>query len=202
MSTKHIILCVIAAMAAPASQAQLLDRLALDSVRTYRSLERAMQDPLAVHRLELTGKKLKEVPEEVRHFRNLNALDLSGNRIRTLPDWLGELAHIQEFRAARNKLSGEASVVCKWKHLKRLDMSRNALTGLPPCMGQLKELVSIDLWDNNLGDFPDEIAGMEALRFFDLRAIQFDQPEMDRIQDLLPRAKIWFSQPCNCGSTP
>ncbi len=40
---------------------------------------------------------------------------------------------------------------------------------------------------------------MDALRFMDLRNIQFEQPEMDHIQELLPRAKIFFSQPCNCG---
>jgi hypothetical protein len=27
----------------------------------------------------------------------------------------------------------------------------------------------------------------------------FEQPEMDRIQELLPKAKVYFSQPCNCG---
>jgi hypothetical protein len=37
------------------------------------------------------------------------------------------------------------------------------------------------------------------LRFLDLRAIMFEQPEMDRIQELLPKAKVYFSQPCNCG---
>jgi hypothetical protein len=90
-------------------------------------------------------------------------------------------------------------VICRLEHLKRLDLSRNALTGLPACMGKLKELISLDLWSNDLADFPEEIEGMTALRFLDLRAIQFEQPEMDRIQELLPRAKVFFSQPCNCG---
>lgn len=181
------------------AQAQVLDEAALDSARTFRTIERALQDPEHVYRLDLSGKKLKIVPEEIRRFKNLNALDLGNNKFRVLPEWLGELVYLQEFRASHNKLIEIPAFVCKLKHLKRLDMSRNAITGMPACMGKLKELVSLDLWDNDLTDFPDGIDGMGSLRFFDLRNIQFELPEMERIQELLPRAKIFFSQPCNCG---
>ncbi len=180
-------------------QAQVLDEAALDSASTFRTIERALQDPEHVYRLDLSGKKLKIVPEEIRRFKNLNALDLGNNKFRVLPEWLGELVYLQEFRASHNKLIEIPAFVCKLKHLKRLDMSRNAITGMPACMGKLKELVSLDLWDNDLTDFPDGIDGMGSLRFFDLRNIQFELPEMERIQELLPRAKIFFSQPCNCG---
>ena len=40
---------------------------------------------------------------------------------------------------------------------------------------------------------------MTALKFMDLRVIQFSQQEMDRITALLPQVKIFFSQPCDCG---
>ena len=180
-------------------KAQLLDRLALDSVRTYRGLERALREPDAVYRLDLSGRKLKEVPEEVRRFRNLNHLDLGGNRLKQVPDWLGELQYLQELRISKNRLGGFPSAICALAHLKRLDLSRNAISSLPPCIGGLTELFSLDLWSNDLGDFPEEMAGLTALRFLDLRAIQYDQHEMDRIQDLVPRAKVYFSQPCNCG---
>ncbi|HMC98022.1 MAG TPA: leucine-rich repeat domain-containing protein [Flavobacteriales bacterium] len=194
------LLTVLATIAAACTMhAQLLDEAALDSARTFRTIERAMQDPDHVYRLDLSGKKLKVLPEEIKRFKNLNALDIGSNKLRVLPEWLGELTNLQEFRSSQNKLVDFPVFVCKLKHLKRLDLSRNALTGLPKCMGGLKELVSLDLWDNDLVDFPDGIEGMEALRFLDLRNIQFEQPEMDHIQELLPRAKIFFSQPCNCG---
>ncbi len=180
-------------------QAQLLSQSALDSVRTFRSMERALKHDGPVYRLDLSGRKLKTVPEEVRGFKDLNALDLSGNRLRELPDWFGELEHMQELRISRNKLQTIPKTICKMRHLKRLDMSRNQIRGLPKCMGKLSELISLDLWSNDLAEFPDEIEGMKALRFFDLRAIQMEQPEMDRIEELLPKAKIFFSQPCNCG---
>ncbi|MDX9750194.1 MAG: leucine-rich repeat domain-containing protein [Flavobacteriales bacterium] len=181
------------------AQAQFLPSAALDTARTFRSLERALKHDGPVYRLDLSRSKLKEVPEELRRLPHLNALDLSNNRLRDLPDWFGDLQYLQELRLSRNKLVVFPHVICKLRHLKRLDMARNALNGLPECMGNLKELVSLDLWSNDLVDLPEEIGGMESLRFLDLRVIQFEQPDMDRIQELLPRTKIWFSPPCNCG---
>lgn len=180
-------------------QAQLLSRAELDTARTFRSLERALKYDGPVFRLDLSGQKLKEVPAEIAQLKQLNALDLSNNKLRALPDWLGELEHLQELRISRNKLVDFPAMICRLRNLERLDMSRNALTGLPECIGGLQRLVSLDLWSNDLVEFPDAISGMQALRFLDLRVIQFEQDEMDRIQQLLPRAKIWFSQPCNCG---
>lgn len=182
--------------------AQPLPATALDSVRTYRSLESALKEPDRVYRLDLSHQRLKEVPEDVRKFPHLNALDLSRNKLRTLPEWLGAATDLQELRVSRNKLSEFPQVICGFAHLKRLDLSRNALQGLPECMGNLAELVSLDLWSNDLAVFPPELEGMKALRFLDLRVIQFSAEEMERIKDLLPWAAIHFSQPCNCGETP
>lgn len=184
-----------------ALHAQLLDAVALDSVRTFRSMERALAQPDLVYRLDLSGQKLKEIPD-LRVFKNLNALDLSQNKLKALPDWIGQLNYLQELRASRNKLTVFPEHLCTLTHLKRLDLSRNALEGLPKCLGGLKAMVSLDLWDNDLVDFPSELAGMEALRFLDLRNIMFEAPEMERIQDLFPQAKIFFSAPCNCGVQP
>lgn len=181
-------------------QAQLLDRLGLDSVRTYRSVESAMKEPLAVYRLDLSGSKLKALPEELRQLRNLNHLDLGHNKLKELPAWLGELVHMQELRLSRNKFVEFPIGICDMVHLKRLDMSRNALVDLPPCIGKLTELFSLDLWSNDLFEFPEEMENLKALRFLDLRAIQFEVPEMERIQVLVPRATVHFSQPCNCGN--
>ncbi len=193
------LLALLSLLLASATHAQLLDAVALDSMRTFRSLEKALENPDQVYRLDLSGQKLKEVPDGVFQLMNLNALDLSNNKLKALPDRLQELKHMQEFRASRNKLTEAPKSLCRFIHLKRLDLSRNALTGLPKCVGAFHELVSLDLWDNDLAEFPEEMANMQALRFMDLRAIQFEVPEMEHLQSLLPSTKIYFSQPCNCG---
>ena len=181
------------------SSAQLLSPPALDSVRTFRSMEKALERPDQVYRLDLSHQKLKEVPEQVFLLINLNALDLGRNKLKDLPGRLADLPYLQELRAPRNRMGSFPEVICRMSHLKRLDLSRNALDGLPVCLGDLKELVSLDLWSNDLARFPVELEGLKALRFMDLRAIQFSQEEMERITELLPWVKIHFSQPCNCG---
>ncbi len=197
-ATRGIFLALVFLSVMPTT-AQLLDAIALDTVRTYRNLEKALKEPDKVFRLDLSGQKLKSLPEEIYTFKNLNALDLSGNKLKELPERLSELVHLQELRVSRNKLVQLPAGLCKLAHLKRIDVSRNALVGLPKCIGALTEMVSMDLWDNDLADFPEEMVNMEALRFMDLRAIQFETPEMEHIQELVPKAKIYFSQPCNCG---
>jgi leucine-rich repeat protein SHOC2 len=191
-------LLFLGSLAAIAS-AQILSQTALDSTKEFYSIESAMKDPDKVYRLQLTKKKYKVLPEEIRRFKNLNALDLGKNKLKELPEWLGELIYMQEFRAPQNKLGAMPAVVCQWPHLKRLDLHQNEITGLLPCMGELTEVVSLDLWSNDLEDFPDELKGMTGLRFMDLRVIQFDQGEMTHISELFPQVKIFFSQPCNCG---
>jgi hypothetical protein len=89
--------------------------------------------------------------------------------------------------------------VCRWKELRRLDLHKNALEGLPACMGALDKVEVLDLWSNDLGEFPEELSGMKAVKFIDLRVIQYEQEEMEHIVGLFPRAKIYFSEPCNCG---
>ncbi len=193
------LLLPLALLFAQAAAAQLLPQLTLDSVNTYHDLAKALKQPDQVYRLDLSGKKLKEVPEEVRQFKNLNALDLGHNKLRSLPDWMGELVYMQEFRAGQNKLTEVPKAVCQWKNLRRLDLHMNALQGLPACMGALDKVEVMDLWSNDLSDYPDDLSGMASVKFIDLRVIQYEQEEMEHITALFPRAKIYFSQPCNCG---
>ena len=95
-------LLLLASLAATAS-AQLLTQTALDSTKEFYSIASAMKEPDKVYRLQLTKKKYKVLPEEIRQFKNLNALDIGKNKLKELPEWLGELVYMQEFHAPQNK---------------------------------------------------------------------------------------------------
>ena len=196
MRTTALLLCYVLAIGA---KAQLLDQLGLDTVRTFHSLEQALKQPDRVYHLDLTREKLREVPEDVRRFTNLNILVLDRNKLKELPAWLAELPHLQELRLHRNRFGTFPEVICRLPHLKRLDLSRNALDGLPDCIGGLQELVSLDLWSNDIASLPDDIADLRALRFLDMRVIQLEEGEIERIRELVPWAETYFSPPCNCG---
>ena len=74
---------------------------------------------------------------------------------------------------------------------------------IPPARGLIYDRNGVVLADNvpafRLEVVPEQVKDMPALRFLDLRAIMFEQDEMDRIQELVPKAKVYFSPPCNCG---
>ncbi|MBK7943600.1 MAG: leucine-rich repeat domain-containing protein [Flavobacteriales bacterium] len=97
----------------PATHAQPLPQSTLDTVRTYRSLERALAEPMQVYRLDLSKQKLKAVPEELRRLPNLNALDLGRNKLKELPAWFTDLAHLQELTLSGNKLVAFPEVILR-----------------------------------------------------------------------------------------
>ncbi|MEO8734193.1 MAG: hypothetical protein ABI373_07670, partial [Flavobacteriales bacterium] len=81
----HRFLLLLPLMVGLSAKAQLLTQSQLDTVKTYHSLARALQHPDSVYRLDLSHQKLKEVPEDVRKLKNLNALDLGRNKLKELP---------------------------------------------------------------------------------------------------------------------
>ena len=66
------------------------------------------------------------------------------------------------------------------------------MDGLPDCIGGLQDLVSLDLWSNDIASLPDDIADLRALRFLDMRVIQLEEGEIERIRELVPWAETYF----------
>ncbi len=199
MITRNLLFLFLSTSVAAVAQAQLLEPPALDSVRTFTSLEKALKDPLSVFRLDLSGDRLKVLPEDVRKFKNLNSLELRNNKLKELPEWIGELEFLQEIDLGHNKLEVFPAAVCKLKHLKKLVASQNEIPSLPGCIGGLEKLVVLDLWSNDIGALPPEAENLKALRFLDLRVIQMNEEEQAAIRELVPWATMYFSNPCNCG---
>ena len=63
-------------------QLKLLNMESLKEKEIYYSLLDALELPLRVYRLDLSGKKLSEIPPEIFSFPNLQELNLSQNNIK------------------------------------------------------------------------------------------------------------------------
>jgi hypothetical protein len=63
----------------------------------------------------------------------------------------------------------------------------------------LENLEYADMWSNNLEYFPETLKGLKKLKWMDLRNILIPKDKQDVIQSSLPKTKIHFSPPCNCG---
>jgi len=182
------------------SNGQVFEKEILDTLPTL-SLEQALkEDPLKVYKLSLRKNKLKEFPEEVYQFKNLQVLDISKNKISYFPRKLTVFSYLQELNFSNNNISSIPKEIGKIPHLKKLILNQNKLTSLPPEISQLNNLVFLDVWGNDIGFLPAEITKLkETLKEIDMRVILMSNEEHKKIQDLLPDTKIHFSKSCNCG---
>lgn len=179
-------------------QAQLLDSLTLDTLTAFTSLSEAMKYPDKVIKLELRKKKLKEFPKEIFLFKNLQYLDLSKNSIKELPANIDSLKYLQILILSKNELETLPKEIGGLKMLQYLNVNQNELVSLPPQIGSLTNLKNLDLWSNNVDTFPSEIKYLKKLLVLDLRVILIPDAEQQRLQDLLPKTKIYFSPYCKC----
>ena len=127
--------------------------------------------------LDLSHLRLKAVPAEVFQLENLSELNLSRNRIRYMPPELGQLMQ-----------------------LRRLVVNRNPIAYLPTTVGQLRHLEVIDAWNTLITELPLEIKALDTvLKTIDLRVVQLDDWQQERMRKLLPHTEIFFSPSCGCG---
>ncbi|MFH1004485.1 MAG: leucine-rich repeat domain-containing protein [Bacteroidota bacterium] len=180
--------------------AQMLDSASLANSLVFTSLEEALQNPEKVYRLNLRKKKLKIFPVDILKFINLQELNLSKNRLKELPKELGEFSNLQILNVSCNKLSNLPNSIGKLKNLKKIIAFKNNLTSLPIQIGELEKLEVLDIWSNDIEFFPDELAKLKNLKFFDLRVILLNDEEQERIREMLPNTKIYFSPSCKCAT--
>jgi len=188
------------AVSIPSFSQELLDSLTLVTYQEYTDLNAAMEDKESVVRLNLKKKKLKSFPKEILEMPNLQYLDLSRNSIKEIPDSIVKLKKLQFLIINKTGLEGLPTNFGKLKNLKYLNMSQNEISTLPYSFGDLIFLEYADFWDNNLDEFPSSMNGLLSLKKMDLRNILISKVKQDGLQQALPRTKIYFSTPCNCGS--
>ncbi len=180
------------------AQAHLLDSLTLDTLKGYTSIDEALKDPDKVIKLELRKKRLKAFPPEIFRFKNLQYLDLSKNDIKEIPPGIDSLKSLQILILSRNDLESLPKEIGALKMLQYLNLNQNNLMSLPPQIGSLVNLKNMDLWSNNVDKFPTEMRYLKKLEILDLRVILIPDAEQQRVQEMLPKTKIYFSPYCKC----
>src|SRR5258708_6412309 len=82
-------------------------------------------------RLDLSGLRLKTVPESIRKLDGVNTLDLSGNDLAVLPDWFGLLPELNFLNLMHNPIPELPSALVKASGLGGLLLSGTRLVSLP-----------------------------------------------------------------------
>ncbi len=181
------------------AQNELLDSITLATYQEYTDLDAAIEDKDRVVKLSLRKKKLKSFPMEILEMKNLQFLDISKNSIKELPDSIIKLTKLQFFICSKTGLERVPTNFGELSNLKHLDLSQNEIAILPYSIGGLTKLEYADFWDNNLDEFPSTMSDLVSLKKMDLRNILISKTKQENLQLQLPKTKIYFSPPCNCG---
>lgn len=177
---------------------QPVNPLISDTNYVYKSLSVALQNPEQVYKLDLSKRKLKEIPADVFKLTRLRELNLSRNSIATIPPEISNLTALQRLNLANNDIDTLPDEIGNLQQLVYLGLNRNVIAELPPAIGNLQNLEVLELWDNEISIVPDELSKLTRLQTVELRGILFSDEEQARIRALVPNATVYFSPSCNC----
>ncbi|MBF0458663.1 MAG: TIR domain-containing protein [Nitrospirae bacterium] len=119
-------------------------------------------------RLDLSGRKLTELPQEIGQYQEIVSLNLSNNQLKELPQVIGKLINLQGLYLRNNKLTELPQVIGQLINLHSLDLSNNQLTELPQAIGQLINLQTLYLNNNQLTELPQVIGQLINLQSLSL----------------------------------
>ncbi|XP_061364879.1 plant intracellular Ras-group-related LRR protein 9-like [Gastrolobium bilobum] len=110
-----------------------------------------------VERVDLSGKKLKLLPDAFSHIPALVVLNLSTNQLSVIPDSIAGLQNLEELNVSSNVLESLPDSIGFLQKLKFLNVSGNKLTALPDSISQCRSLVELDASFNALSYLPTNI---------------------------------------------
>ncbi len=166
----------------------------------YTSLESALKaDPLSVIKLDLSNSKLKEFPTVIFKFKNLQQLILTNNKLTSLPDNIGDFPYLAYLNVSKNKLTELPEGIGNLQSLNSFKMSQNKIKTLPESFFNLKAIEIIDFYSNPLSFDPDKFTKISGrIKVIDVRNTNLSKEQCQRLQEVLPKAKIKFDKGCNC----
>ncbi|KAL0743931.1 hypothetical protein Bca4012_085444 [Brassica carinata] len=118
--------------------------------------------------LDLSNNQLQAIPDSIAGLHNLVELNVSGNLLETLPDSIGLLSKLKILNVSTNKLTVLPDSICRCGSLVILDVSFNRLTYLPTNIGsELANLEKLMIQYNKIRSFPSSIGEMRSLTYLD-----------------------------------
>ena len=138
----------------------------------------ALADTLTM--LDLSGNRLRSLPDDLPRLRALRTLFCSNNRFETLPDVLGACPALDLVGFKANAIERVPADALS-PNLRWLILSDNRIQAMPESLGACSRLRKMGLAGNRLTALPAGIARCESLELTRLSANRFE-----RLEDALP----------------
>lgn len=133
-------------------------------------IEQKLSSALTLNRnIDLSGKGLTEIPQEVLNEPSIQVLNLSNNQIKSIPQALANLTDLRQLNLNNNPHLDVYSF--DWSALQDLEvlqLSRTDLNSLPSSIGLCQNLRQLKLYRNELFEFPQDIIELFRLELLDL----------------------------------
>jgi len=113
--------------------------------------------------LDLSGRRIEELPESIGELTNLTSLNLENNRLTVLSESIRQLTNLISLNLYNNQLRALPKSIGHLINLTSLDLNSNRLTTLPESIGQLINVLSLDLRYNQLTSLPESIGQLTNL---------------------------------------
>jgi Leucine-rich repeat (LRR) protein len=168
------------------------------TIRTYQwhELDKAPID--SVLSIQIKGKKLTKIPNEIFRFKNLQYLDLSNNKLTDVAG-LTAFSQLKKIDVSRNKLEYFPLDFCQLTELDSIIINRNtSIETIPSCMQYCKKLSYLDLWYTAIDVLPAELATIPNLKKIDLTGVQINRAKQDKLRETFKNIQLILSPPCNC----
>jgi Leucine-rich repeat (LRR) protein len=136
-----------------------LTKQELLNAETYFSIEKALQSPMSVFKLDLSKNALTEFPDKIKQFKNLQKLILSDNLLKVIPDWIKQLESLQY-----------------------IYLDSNLFERFPESLIDVKSLILIDLTCNPIRYVTYEITKCTNLKVLNLHDSKINYKELQRLK--------------------
>lgn len=119
--------------------------------------------------INLSRKRLTQIPEHIYEQRDLKVLKLYGNQIDSISPKIAQLTSLEKLYLGRNKLHSLPPEIGELKNLKILSVPYNKLDSLPSTLGHLTSLQQLWLDQNELRALPSSIGDLKKLETIQIR---------------------------------
>jgi len=170
----------------------------LDTCKIYKSLASITGHENEVFRVDLSKKKLNEIPSELFTLPHLQELKFNKNNLTTLPAQLAGCKELQRLEVQFNELDSMPPFLFSMKNLKKIDFGYNYISTIPDAISQLENLEILALWDNPIEKYSRELLNMDRLRHLDFSNNFMSETMQRDMQEALPKCKMYFPMPCHC----
>lgn len=162
------------------------------SLYEYKNLEEAIKDKHKVLSIDVAGKRLNTLPNNLSQLEKIVSINLLGNEFETFPAVLSQLISLDEISLSSNQLTSVGAEIGKLKNLRILIMNNNQLKQLPKEIGELTNLLYLEIGNNQLTSLPEEIKYLTSLQELHIERNNLSETEKQKIKKLLPKCVIHF----------